>query len=254
LASSRLGQLSPATLAVLAGVALPLVFYFAARMPAPVLPAHLDPPPGTREAARLALLPLELGVARFAREWARFLGFELLPLVAALAGMMALARRGARGSGRFGARLLLAATAVLALVPVIAFGFFNDWAMRASIPPLFALQVLQARALSSARAPLAARRGFAALLLVAGLYPLSQLRLQAAQCIERGEWVWVFPRTHVRNLFVQQRDGAGYGFVEQYVARADAPFFRLLAPPLTARRTVPATSRPRAQAPRTPAP
>ncbi len=230
-------QLSFSTLAILGGVALPLLLYYAARVPTPDLPPDLQPPIEAREVARLAFLPITLGVARFTREWARFLGVELLPVVAALAGAAWLARRRGRGADRFGHRLLIAATALLAVVPCIGYGYYDDWVMRASIPPLFALQVLMARTLSRAAVPIAARRAVAALVLVAGLYPLAQLWWQATAIGARDDWIRVPHRDEVRDVFELQRGpNRYYGFAEQYLGGTGTPFFRLLARAVTARR------------------
>jgi hypothetical protein len=134
---------------------------------------------------------------------------------------------------------------VLAVIPCVRYGYYNDWAMRASIPALFALQLLVARALSRAAVPAWARAGLAALLSVASLYPLSQLRVEQAAIATRGTWVRVPPRQGIPDLFEQQRAQLGadpdtprYGFVEQYVASARAPFFQYLAGPLAPRTIV----------------
>jgi hypothetical protein len=109
--------------------------------------------------------------------------------------------------------------------------------MRASIPPLFALQVLMARTLSRAAVPIAARRAVAALVLVAGLYPLAQLWWQATAIGARDDWIRVPHRDEVRDVFELQRGpNRYYGFAEQYLGGTGTPFFRLLARAVTARR------------------
>lgn len=221
-------QLSVVTLLAIVGVTLPLVLYYAARLSEPGLPADLRPPAAAAAAARLSFLPAALGPVRFAVEWARFLGIELLPLVGALAGLLWLAR--GRGGARFDIKLLAAAAALLAGIPLLSYGYYNDWVMRVAIAPLFALQVLAARALSRRATPVLARRAFALLLLAAGLYPLAQLRMQVAATVARGRWLEVPARVWVTDLFTLQRGPFQYyGFVEQYLGRTDAPFFRLLS-------------------------
>jgi hypothetical protein len=184
----------------------------------------------------LRFLPAALGLETFAVAWSWFLAIELLPLVAALGAAVWLARRGYPGANRFGTRLLASATVVLVAVPLVAYGYYNDWAMRVSIPALFAIQVVAARALSRVAVPAWARCSLAALLLVAGLYPLAQLYSQAAAMIDRREWIALAPQNQVEDLFEVQRTRAPFfGFLEQYVVSTNAPFFRYLAPPLEPR-------------------
>ena len=237
------GQLSLASLAAVVGVALPVVLYFAARLPPPALPADLLPPDWARRHAALAFLPAALGISRFLAEWGRFLAVELLPLVAALFAVGWLARRRRPGAGRFDRRLLVAATLLLVALPAIGYGFYGDFAMRAAIPPLFALQVVVARALGRRAAPAAARAALAVLLLVAALFPLAQLRLHAAKTLARGAWVEVPARAAVEDLFAQQRGpNRHFGFVEQYVASVRRPFVSWLARRPLAPRPVPAAA------------
>ena len=240
LASICAGQLSPASWAAVAGVGLPVLLYFAARSTTPPLPEYLSASTEARDAARLAFLPATLGPARFAWEWLVFLGLEMLPLVGAIAIGFMLARQKAPAARRFDRRLLVAACLVLATIPCVAYGFYNDWAMRVSIPALFALQWLVARSLSRASVPTWARVATAGMLLVAALYPVAQLRLEWYLIGKRGTWIRVPPREGVPDLFELQRDLVDnetprYAFLEQYVVGASAPFFRYLARPLAPR-------------------
>lgn len=235
------GQVSGASLLVLAGVALPLVLYFAARLPAPDLPASLSPPTEARVAAALRFLPETLGPRVFAMQWIRYAGAELLLVGGSLAVLLWLAdprpaaarlRRpaGAQLGRRFDTRLLAAAVVLLGGLPLLAYGFYNDWAMRASIPALFALQVLAARALSRRAGPAFARRAFLVVLLGLAAYPMVQLREQVVEATARGRWIQLPARAWVKDLFAQQQGRVRfYGFVEQYLGRADALFFRRLA-------------------------
>jgi hypothetical protein len=222
-------QSSPATLAA-SGVGLLLVAYFAARTPSPELPPELRGPPEAIAISGWEVLPLTRGLLPFARDWASFLGLEAAPWLALLVATLWLARRRSPGVDRFGARLLLATALVLALVPVVAYGYFNDWAMRVSVPALFALQVLVAGALCRTASPRWLRAALAASLLAAGLFPLAQLRQQAQTIAARGEWHVLSAQRQVADLFaLQAAQQSIYGFVGQYLARADAPFFLYLA-------------------------
>ncbi len=224
------GPISRASLLGLVGVALPLVLYFAARASAVDLPADLSAPPEGRAVAGLRFLPAVLGARAFAAEWVRFAGLELLLVAGPLAVLLFLARR--RGGTRFDARLLTAAVALLAVLPLLTYGFFNDWSMRVSIPPIFALQVLAARGLSRRVAPWFARLAVLVVLLGLAAFPMIQLRGQVATALERGKWIRVPARGWVQDLFALQRDQARYyPFVEQYLGRTDTAFFRLLARP-----------------------
>jgi hypothetical protein len=235
-------QMTPATLATLL-FALPIVLFYLARLPAPELPGDLVAPEAARRHAALAFLPARLGLAAFVGEWGLFLAVELAPLVAALAVVGALARRRrGGGAGRFHPRLLFAAALLLVALPAVGYGYYGDFAMRTAIPPLFALQVVAARRLADRAAPAAVRAALALVLLVAALYPLAQLRLQAERIAWREAWVAVPPRAAVDDLFAQQRGPSRhFGFVEQYVASVERPFYRWLATrPLVPRAVPPA--------------
>jgi hypothetical protein len=236
LVTSRLArrQRSFVSLAIVAGVAIPLILYYAARLSSFSLTPDLEGPAAARERASLAFMPATLGVGRFALEWASFFGIEVLPLVAVLALAMWLGRKATHRPDRFGGRVLMAASAILAVVPLVSFGYYNDWAMRVSIPALFALQVVVARTLSGPATR--ARAALAAFLLVAGIYPLAQLQLQVDAIRDRHDWLHIVPSHQVLDLFELQRTTAAhYAFAEQYVGGVQDPFFRYLAAPLVPR-------------------
>lgn len=236
------GQASLASMAILGGVVLPIALYLAARASVPRLAADLLPPPEARLVASAAFQRSAMGIGRFTLLWSWFLSVELLPLVAALAAAVLMVNRKRRGTVLFASRLLIASAAVLTLIP---YGFYNDWAMRASIPALFALQIALARILARSSVSLRMRQAIATLLIVAGLYPLAQLGQQAAGIWYRRDWLAIVPQEQVLDLFELQRERVPfYGFVEQYVAGVDAPFFRYLAPGLEPR-SVPSRHRAR---------
>jgi hypothetical protein len=112
----------------------------------------------------------------------------------------------------------------------VRYGVFNDLVMRTSIPALFVLQVLAARApaVSSQRTLL--RTAITAILLLGAVYPANMLRIAATMVIDRRALVWIPPRSSVTDLFQQQLALQGqYFFVGQYIGALDAPFFRLFA-------------------------
>lgn len=228
------------SLAAGAGLVCPLVVYFAARLHPVTLTPDLQAPAAAHQIAGLKFLPWTMGLLPFARGWAWLIAIEVLPVAAAIAATGWLARRRLPGVDRFGGRLLGAALVVLAIVPFVSYGYYNDWAMRVSIPPLFALQVLAARALSRATVPPGGRALLAAVLVAGGLYPLAQLRLHAAIVCARGFVVQMTPLSSVEDLFTQQRlHTPYYDFARQYIADARAPFFRYLAGPLEPRAPAP---------------
>jgi hypothetical protein len=204
-------------------LALALATYFLSRAWPLGLPARYYPPLAALEAARLALVPGGLPGPRFAADYAVFTVLEF-GLAAAL---LAAARRECLPDRRW----LAVATLTLLALPFVRYGAFNDLAMRASIPALFVLQVLAARALVGPGWPRGAAAALALTLAIGALYPLNMLRIQATGIVRRGALVRVADPGDVRDLFRQQRDVGYYFFVGQYVAALDAPFFRYLARP-----------------------
>jgi hypothetical protein len=205
-----------------------LVVYFLSRAWPVVLPPRYYPPADRISAAGLAFLPAQFPWRAFAAEYAVFVGLEFLVLAALLAATL----RGHRDE----TRLLGVATATLLVLPLFRYGYHNDLVMRASIPALFVLQVLAARATGGLAARPALAVAVAALLLLGALYPANMLRLNALAVLQRGALVRIPRGSGVPDLFEQQLALRGYYFhVGQYIGSVDAPFFRVLA-----RRPVPA--------------
>jgi hypothetical protein len=208
----------PAALAG-AAITLVLVLYLLSRSWPVAIPERYYPPPERIAAAGLGFVAAQMPGRRFVAEYAVFALLEFL-LLALLLWVVH------RGSDR---RLLGAATVMLLGLPLVRYGYFNDLAMRASIPALFVLQVLAARALGRGheRPLLVALLG---LVLAAGaLCPANLLRIQAQGVVQRGALVEIRPRERVLDLFRIQIQVAHYFFVGQYLGALDAPFFRYLA-------------------------
>jgi hypothetical protein len=203
-----------------AAIALVLALYLLSRSWPVALPDRYYPPPGRIAAGALELVPAGMPGRQFVAEYAAFVLLEFL----LLAGLLWSAHR---GTDR---RLLGAATGMLLALPFVRYGYFNDLAMRASIPALFVLQVLAARALCRWRErPLLV--SLLGLVLVAGaLCPANVLRLQAESAFQRGALVEIRPRERVLDLF-QIQTRVAYFFVGQYLGALDAPFFRHVARP-----------------------
>jgi hypothetical protein len=160
--------------------------------------------------------------SQLAAEYTVFVALEFLLLAALLAAV----HRGRRGE----LGLLGVATATLLLLPLVRYGYYNDLVMRTSIPALFVLQVLVARAVEvfPRRSVLAA--AVAGVLLLGAAYPANMLRLRMSAVAHRRALVRIPPRAKVSDLFQQQLALRGHYFhVGQYIGAADAPFFRVLA-------------------------
>ena len=205
--------------------ALVLALYFLSHYWPVALPERYYPPPDRMVAAALAFVPARMPWRQFVTDYAVFVLLEFLLLAALLWAMLR-----ARESDR---RLLSVASLTLLALPFITYGYFNDLAMRTSIPALFILQVLTVRALADVRRP--ALVSALVLVLAAGaLYPASMIRLSVQGVVQRGALVRIRPRERVTSLF-QQQTQARYFFVWQYIGALDGPFFRYLG-----RRPVPA--------------
>jgi hypothetical protein len=128
-------------------------------------------------------------------------------------------------------RLLAASTCILLALPFFNHGHYNDFVMRVSIPPLFALLILTLRALAASPSG-AARTSLVALLLVGALHPANMLSLNARQVWRRGALLQL---PQVVSLFQFQREVRRYWpYLYQYVCPADAFFFKHIARRFTA--------------------
>jgi hypothetical protein len=210
--------------AELAGAVIGLVLtvYLLSRYWPVALPARYYPPADRIAAAALTFLPARMAWSQLAAEYAVFVALEFL----VLAALLAVVHRGRRGE----LELLGVATATLLVLPLVRYGYYNDLAMRTSIPALFVLQVLVARAAEvlPGRSVLAAT--VAAVLLLGAAYPANMLRLRVTAVAHRRALVRIPPRSNVPDLFQQQLALRGrYFHVGQYIGAADAPFFRTLA-------------------------
>jgi hypothetical protein len=198
-----------------------VVAYFAARLAPPVVLDGYRPETVLGSLAwtvERGPLPSVLGTAAW------FLLVEVLAL--AVAAWWAL--RGDREQRRG----LVAAACVLVALPWVSYGFYNDLAIRASLPALFVLQVALLAALARWRDRRRAAAVTLALALLGALYPANQLRLRALAVWERRELILVPSRASTPDLFEQQLAAPeGFFFVGQYVGSAQAPFFRWLAAP-----------------------
>jgi hypothetical protein len=203
-------------------VGLVLAVYFLSRHWPLALPAQFYPPPERMTMGALTFAPFWLPWRTFAEEYLMFVALEFV----ILSGLLAAAYRGRRGD----LQLLGVAAVSLLVLPLVRYGVFNDLVMRTSIPALFVLQVLAARApaVSSQRTLL--RTAITAILLLGAVYPANMLRIAATMVIDRRALVWIPPRSSVTDLFQQQLALQGqYFFVGQYIGALDAPFFRLFA-------------------------
>jgi hypothetical protein len=204
-------------------VGLVLALYLASRAWPVALPARDYPPAAALRAGEVAFVPNLLGWPRFVADYAMFNLLEWMLLALVLATL--------HRDSREDRRLLGVAAATLLALPFLRYGYFNDLVMRGSIPALFTLAVLSARALDGSRR----RRGLVGLLVgvlaLGALYPANMLRLQVKAAVQRGALVRIVPSDAVSDLFALQRRIAYYFFVGQYLGGLDSPFFRYLARP-----------------------
>lgn len=127
--------------------------------------------------------------------------------------------------------MLIAATAVLLILPWFHYGFANDLVMRGAVPALFALQVVLVRAfgLPGRRWPLVA----AALLLLGGLpNTVLEYRRHVVRTIAQGSLRDARTRAPVRSLAELQRTVYArphFDFARQYLGADDSFFGRYLA-------------------------
>jgi hypothetical protein len=208
--------------AELAGTATGLVLavYLSSHYRPVILPARYYPPPDRIAAAGLGFVPARMPARQFVADYVVFVLLEFLLLAALLYAL-----RRARQDDR---RLLTVATLTLLALPFVTYGYFNDLAMRTSIPALFILQVLTARAVDDAPRRPALVAALALVLVAGALYPANMLRLSAQGVVQRGALVRIRPRARVPDLF-QQQLRTHYFFVGQYIGALDGPFFRYLA-------------------------
>jgi hypothetical protein len=210
--------------AELAGLltALVLAAYLLSQFWPMALPPEYYPSPARFEVAAFTFLPARLPVREFGADYAVFVTLEFLLLAALLAVAY---RRHPRER-----RLLGAVTAMLLILPLFRYGFFNDLVMRASIPALFALQALAARVAEVVPRRSALALAVTAVLVLGAVYPANMLRLRLEAAIEHRVLVWIPRKAAVTDLFQQQLAmRSSFPYLMQYIGAADAPFFRFLA-------------------------
>ncbi|MBI1371947.1 MAG: hypothetical protein GC159_04190 [Phycisphaera sp.] len=113
-------------------------------------------------------------------------------------------------------------------LPLIRFGLYNDLCMRASMPPLFVLFILNLRSLWTLRASDRRRLATVLAVIVFGvgvLTPFAEITRKASKAVERGVWVPLPPHDEVIPF-------EKLTWHEQYIGRSDAPFFRWMARPI----------------------
>jgi hypothetical protein len=130
--------------------------------------------------------------------------------------------------------MILAVTVVwLTLLPLYRYGYYNDLAMRASIPALFVLSILVGKAFYGAQAFARGRSVLAILLLLGAIAPLISFTRHAVAMYEHKTIDFRPAMNDVGDLIllhqgvVQRTNWAG--FIGQYTGSAEAPFFRYLA-------------------------
>ena len=208
-------------------LALVLSAYFAARF-LPVTFAEAYYPSADRIAAQsFGMMTDRMPVDDFLRRYVPFVFLEFLALAVALG----LALRGRAEE----TRMLVAGVVVLSVLPWFHYGYFNDLAMRASIPALFVLQWLLLEVLGSLKQCPVWGSAALVIFLIGAVYPANMLRLSAEEVWRRGRLVQIPPEPQVKNLFQQQLESHRfYYYIGQYTGSLDAWFFRHVARPARA--------------------
>ena len=123
---------------------------------------------------------------------------------------------------------------VLVALPFYRYGYYNELAMRASIPALFVLAVLVGRVLFQGDAPAWCRRMLVVVLIAGSVTPLMEWRRHAGPIYHRRS-IW-FPvrESAVRSIPEVHEEfyaPEGMPFLQQYTGNPEAPFFKYLARP-----------------------
>jgi hypothetical protein len=215
-------KLSLVTLFTTALIALPFGLtglYFSARGGLVSYAGLLVPPPPRETGIWLVDLgssPKNIG--KFLILWALFCPLEFL-----LVGVALYSAINPSASRRF----LAGVIAMLLLIPMVHYGFFNDLAMRASLPALFLMMLFTARFLHAAGSLHNLQRVAVLLMLLLGLgTPRSQLRRHLPAIGVR-----VPPENTVKSLVYQQQNEwqLRMAFLPQYLGSAKTPFFEHFA-------------------------
>lgn len=222
----------PANLAAALLLAV-LVMYFQSRSAPVRFPPSLTSEPQVVQRGELYITPIERGFAKFLPAYTGTLLLEF-GLLAVLI-LLALPRQASQER-----RWVYVAGGTLVLLPWIHYGAYNDLVMRVCIPPLFVLQLIALRTLTScASTPPAGRQSawspaLLVVLAVGALYPLNMLRITGQRFAERSwDWVYIPPAAEVPDLFKQQRQTREQlFFIGQYVGSVRSPFFTHLAKPV----------------------
>lgn len=140
----------------------------------------------------------------------------------------------AGGSARRSGRGLLAvvSVAVLLILPLYRYGYYNDLMVRASIPALFALSVFVARAVYDERAAKTVRLLLVLFLLIGSISAMVEIKRNTAVMCERPDLAFYIPvKGSVDDLPAVHRfrKKVQPNFFGQYIGDPSSPFFRIIA-------------------------
>lgn len=204
-----------------------LAVYFGTRLVPFELPHNLRSPKKLVEMGGFYLTLKQAPVLDFAGMYVSAVVIEFGLVAFLLWRLLPPTNRRARG-------ILIAAAALLAILPWFHYGAYNDLVMRVCIPPLFAIQILVLAVLAndaaSRRRPMA-RNALILVLCLSALYPINMLRLTVWGLHQRSWHVVTIPaKEHTPDLFRQQRDLKKLlFFIGQYTGSVHAFFFEHLA-------------------------
>lgn len=127
--------------------------------------------------------------------------------------------------------IFLAAVTTLLVLPFFRFGYYNDLAMRASVPALFLLMLAVARVIGKVRGRDPWRILMVGLLLVGALTPYIEVRDQVRRLERSPISITKVRPNEAGDLWTLHatRYGRRFNFFGQYVGRPDSIFFRYLA-------------------------
>ncbi|GAK51960.1 hypothetical protein U14_03206 [Candidatus Moduliflexus flocculans] len=126
-------------------------------------------------------------------------------------------------------RLFLISVGVLTLLPFFRYGFWNDLAMRASLPALFLLAVFLTRALYYSATRKSIRLLIVVSLLIGAINVAVEIKRHLADISASGQW-YRLPSPGA--LYDIRQAGVSTSFFTQYIGSAESPFFQFLAKPL----------------------
>ncbi|MBI1373051.1 MAG: hypothetical protein GC159_09845 [Phycisphaera sp.] len=126
--------------------------------------------------------------------------------------------------------LLAACLALMTLAPLYRYGYFNDLAMRGSMPALFIVAVFAAAALTHWDRHRIAASAIALMLAIGVATPAIEIRRHLTHTVETGRLIEAPAPETVDTLFTLQKTiGQQFDLARQYLGSTDTPFYQVLS-------------------------